>query len=51
MGNISNTRFPFGLTNVNDVNLFADMVQPDPTLFHQYFQDFDTYVAGYWTVT
>jgi hypothetical protein len=51
MGNISNTRFPFGLTNVNDVNLFADMVQPDPTLFHQYFQDFDTYVAGDWTVT
>jgi hypothetical protein len=27
------------------------MVQPDPTLFHQYFQDFDTYVAGDWTVT
>ena len=51
MGNISNTRFPFGLTNVNDVDLFADMVQPDPTLFHQYFQDFDTYVAGDWTVT
>ena len=51
MGNISNTRFPFGLTNVNDVNLFADMVQPDPTLFHQYFQDFDTYVAADWTVT
>ena len=51
MGNISNTRFPFGLTNVSEVDLFADMVQPDPTLFHQYFQDFDTYVAGDWTVT
>jgi len=38
MGNISNTRFPFGLTNVNDANLFADMVQPDPTLFTSTFK-------------
>ena len=51
MGNISNTRFPYGLTNVSEVDLFSDMVQPDPTLFHQYFNDFDTYTAGDWTVT
>ena len=51
MGNITNTRFPYGLTNVSEVDLFADMVQPDPTLFHTYFNDFDTYVAGDWTVT
>jgi hypothetical protein len=51
MGNISNTRFPYGLTNVTEVDLFADMVQPDPTLFHEYFNDFDTYTAGDWTVT
>lgn len=51
MGNISNTRFPNGLTNVGDADLFADMVQPDPTLFHQYFNDFDTYAAGDWVVT
>ncbi len=51
MGNITNTRFPYGLTNVGETNLFADMVQPDPTLFHTYFNDFDTYVAGDWTVT
>jgi hypothetical protein len=51
MGNISNTRFPYGLTNVSEVDLFADMVQPDPTLFHTYFNDFDTYTAGDWTVT
>jgi len=51
MGNISNTRFPYGLTNVSEVDLFSDMVQPDPTLFHTYFQDFDTYTAGDWTVT
>ena len=51
MGNISNTRFPYGLTNVSETNLFADMVQPDPTLFHSYFNDFDTYAAGDWVVT
>ncbi|MEN9936051.1 MAG: hypothetical protein RLZZ387_2630 [Chloroflexota bacterium] len=51
MGNISNTRFPFGLTNVGETNLFADMVQPDPTLFHEYWNDFDTYTAGDWVVT
>ena len=51
MGNISNTRFPYGLTNVGETNLFADMVQPDPTLFHTYFNDFGTYTAGDWTVT
>lgn len=51
MGNISNTRFPYGLTNVGETDLFADMVQPDPTLFHEYWNDFDTYAAGDWTVT
>lgn len=51
MGNISNTRFQYGVTNVNETNLFANMVQPDPTLFHQYYNDFDTYAAGDWTVT
>lgn len=51
MGNISNTRFQYGLTNVNETNLFADMVQPDPTLFHQYYNDFDAYASGDWTVT
>lgn len=51
MGNISNTRFQYGVTNVAETDLFADMVQPDPTLFHTYFNDFDTYVAGDWTVT
>lgn len=51
MGNISNTRFPYGVTNVGETDLFADMVQPDPTLFHTYFNDFDTYTAGDWVVT
>ena len=51
MGNNVVTRFPYGVTNVGQDTLFADMVQPDPTLFHTYFNDFDTYVAGDWTVT
>ena len=51
MGNNIVTRFEYGVTNVGQDTLFADMVQPDPTLFHQYFNDFDTYVAGDWVVT
>ena len=50
MGNLV-TRFPNGVTNVNDVNLFADMGQLDPTKFHTFFDDFDTYTAGDWVVT
>lgn len=50
MGNLV-TRFPNGVTNVNDVNLFADMAQLDPTKFHTFFDDFDTYTAGDWVVT
>jgi hypothetical protein len=45
------TRFPNGVTNVNDVNLFASLKCPDPTLYHTFFDDFDTYAAGDWTVT
>lgn len=51
MGNISNTRLQYGVTNVSEANLFADLVQPDPTLFHEYMNDFDTYVAADWVVT
>lgn len=50
MGNLV-TRFPNGVTNVADNALFADMVQPDPTKFHTFFDDFDTYAAGDWVVT
>lgn len=45
------TRLPSGLTNVSIADLFADLRQPDPTIYHQYFQDFDTYVAADWVVT
>ena len=50
MGNLV-TRFPNGVTNVADNALFADMAQLDPTKFHTYFNDFDTYAAADWTVT
>ena len=50
MGNIV-TRFPNGVTNAGDTALFADMAQLDPTLFHTFFDDFDNYTAGDWTVT
>lgn len=45
------TRFPNGVTNVAENNLFADLRQPDPTQFHEYWNDFDTYAAGDWVVT
>lgn len=45
------TRFPNGITNAAENAIFADMIQPDPTKFHIYFNDFDTYVAADWVVT
>ena len=51
MAGISNTRFPFGLTNVSEANSLADLGMPSPTKFHTYMEDFDYYVAGDWTVT
>lgn len=50
MGNAV-TRLPFGVTNVLENTIFADMVQPDPTKFHEYWNDFDTFVAADWVVT
>lgn len=45
------TRLPNGLTNVAETDVFADMPQFDPTKFHTYYNDFDTYTAGDWVVT
>jgi len=45
------TRFPNGVTNVGEDSPFADLAMPAPTLFHTYYEDFDYYVAGNWTVT
>lgn len=51
MPNITNTRFPNGVTNVGEGSPFADFVAPVPTLFHTFFEDFDYYTAADWTVT
>lgn len=51
MGNNVVTRFPGGVTNVGQDTIFADLLQSDPTLYHLYFNDFDTYTAGDWVVT
>ncbi len=48
---ITTTRFPNGVTNVGESNMFADMGQNSPSAFHNYFNDFDTYAAADWTVT
>lgn len=51
MANSLVTRFPNGVTNVGEESLFADMAQPAPTAFHTYFEDFDYFTAGDWTIT
>jgi hypothetical protein len=45
------TRFPYGVTNASPGATLGNMGQLDPTLFHTYFNDFDTYLASDWTVT
>jgi hypothetical protein len=45
------TRYPSGVTNVTAENTLGGMGQPDPTKFHTYFNDFDTFLASDWTIT
>lgn len=40
-----------GITNIASDNILGQIKQLDPTQAHTYFNDFDTYVAGDWTVT
>jgi hypothetical protein len=47
----SPTRFPSGVTTVAKSKPLGMFGLPDPTGWHTYFNDFDTYVAGDWTVT
>ena len=48
---MTTTNFPDGVTNASYDGANGQMPFPDPTLWHTYFNDFDTYVAGDWTVT
>lgn len=45
------TRFPGGVTNASAGTLLALYPAPDPTRMHVWFDDFDTYTAGDWTIT
>jgi hypothetical protein len=45
------TRFPSGINTSLVTEPLAQMGQLDPSKFHTYFNDFDTFVAGDWTIT
>jgi len=45
------SNYPNGVTTRPDSDPFFDFILPDPTTAHVYFNDFDTYVAGDWTIT
>lgn len=51
MSNIITTRFPNGVTNVGEDSIFAELGQPAGPRYHTYFEDFDYYTSGDWTVT
>lgn len=44
-------RYPNGLTNVARVDPLAWFGLPDPSAWHTWFDDFDIYTAGDWTIT
>lgn len=45
------TRFPSGVTNVTKTSNLGHYGQPDPSKWHTYFDDFDTFTAADWTIT
>ena len=45
------TRFPDGVTTAAKTAPMGAFGLPDPTQWHVFFDDFDTYTAGQWTVT
>ena len=47
----SPTRYVNGVTNVGANDPMKMLQIPDPTLMHVFYDDFDKYVAGDWTVT
>lgn len=47
----SPSRFTNGIATVSKSNPLGNFGLPDPTEWHTYFNDFDTYTAGEWTVT
>lgn len=52
MTNITTTNFPNGVTNAVTNSVLQTYGAEDPTVFHQYFNDFDAFdAAGDWTNT
>lgn len=49
--NIQITNFDNGVNNRNAATMFGSMAQLDPTRFHTYMEDFDSYLAADWNVT
>lgn len=47
----SPTRYKNGVTNVSGDDAMRMLQVPDPTLMHVYYNDFDEYNAGDWTIT
>jgi hypothetical protein len=47
----SPTRFPYGLTTTTKASNLGQFILPDVTKAHPYFNDFDVYAAGDWTIT
>lgn len=45
------TRFDGGVTNIGPNETLSNIGFPDPTAWHTYFNDFETYVVGDWTIT
>ena len=45
------THFTSGVTNVTADRTFGKVKAPDPTKYHMYHNDFDTYLASDWTIT
>lgn len=45
------TRFPAGINNVDPTAPSSTMAYLDPTTHNVFFEDFQTYVAGDWTIT
>ena len=45
------TRFTNGVSTVDETNPLSMFIAPDPTKAHVFFDDFDRYVVGDWTIT
>lgn len=45
------TRFPSGITNAAKSSNLGMLGLPDPTSWHVFFDDFDRFVVGDWTIT